>query len=130
VEDRKFICPCYRHGQDIAETSHCICRLFVTSDYEPPEIGSPPEDLGDRDWPRVVVYGASWCTDTMGTRDYLNARGVPYVFVDVDQEPAAARKVQEWNSGQLSTPTLDIDGQIVTEPSDEELGELLDIDDG
>jgi glutaredoxin len=130
VEDRKFICPCYRHEQDIAETGHCICRLFVTSDYQPPKIDSPAEASEDSEWPRIIVYGASWCTDTMGTRKYLNLHGVPYIFVDVDQEPAAAREVQEWNRGQLATPTLDVDGQIVTEPSDEELGELLGIGEG
>jgi hypothetical protein len=45
--------------------------------------------------------------------------------MDVDNDPQAAQKVREWNRGHLSTPTLDIEGRIVTEPSDEELAELL-----
>jgi hypothetical protein len=45
----------------------------------------------------------------------------------VDRDPQAAQKVREWNNGFLSTPTLDIEGHIVTEPSDEELAELLGI---
>jgi len=45
--------------------------------------------------------------------------------MDVDNDPQAAEKVREWNRGHLSTPTLDIEGRIVTEPSDEELAELL-----
>jgi mycoredoxin len=112
VEDRKFICPCYRHKDDIAATGHCICHLFVSSDYQRPEI---------------VVYGASWCKDTQRSRKYLNRVGVPYTLVDVDQNPEAARQVKARNRGYLSTPTIDIDGQILIEPSDEELAEILGI---
>jgi mycoredoxin len=125
VEDRKFICPCYRHQRDIGETSHCICHLFVSDDYRPTEIGSPPIRKEGSPWPRIVVYGASWCKDTTRTRVFLNRRGVPYTLVDVESDPQAAHKVREWNRGHLSTPTLDIGGRIVTEPSDEELAELL-----
>ena len=39
----------------------------------------------------------------------------------------AAQKVKGWNRGYLSTPTLDIEGHIVIEPSDEELAGLLGI---
>jgi hypothetical protein len=45
--------------------------------------------------------------------------------MDVDNDPQTADKVREWNQGYLSTPTLDIEGHIVAEPSDEELAELL-----
>jgi len=46
----------------------------------------------------------------------------------VDKDPQAAQKVREWNKGFLSTPTLDIEGRIVTEPSDEELAKILGIE--
>jgi hypothetical protein len=36
-----------------------------------------------------------------------------------------ANKVQGWNGGNYSTPTLDIDGRIVSVPSDEELAGIL-----
>jgi mycoredoxin len=90
---------------------------------EPPPIrqeGSP--------WSPIVVYGTYWCTDTIRTRRFLNRHGVPYTLIDVDRDPQAARKVKEWNRGYLSTPTLDIGGRIVTEPSDEELAEILGIE--
>lgn len=79
-------------------------------------------------WPHIVVYGAYWCSDTMRTRRFLNRHGVSYTLVDVDQDPEAAQKVREWNQGYLSTPTLDIEGRIVTEPSDQELAEILEIE--
>jgi mycoredoxin len=129
VKDRKFICPCYRHERDIAETGHCICHLFVNDEYEPMGIGSPPiRQEGDR-WPDIVVYGAYWCQDTMQSRKFLNRQGVPYTFVDVEEDAEAAQKVKECNEGNLSTPTLEIDGRIVVEPSDEALAEILDLAD-
>jgi glutaredoxin len=64
----------------------------------------------------------------MRTRRFLNRHGVPYTLVDVDEDPQAAQKVREWNNGFLSTPTLNIEGHIVTEPSDEELAKLLGIE--
>ena len=125
MEDRKFICPCYRHKQDIAETGHCLCHLFVSDDYQPVEMGSPPVREEGSAWPRIVVYGAHWCRDTMRTANFLNYHGIPYTLVDVEEDAEAMEKVKEWNRGHLSTPTLDIEGRIATEPSDEELAELL-----
>jgi mycoredoxin len=125
VEDRKFVCPCYRHEMDIAETGHCICHLFVSDDYRPVEIAEPPIREEGSPWPRIAVYGAYWCSDTVRTRIFLNGQGIPYTYVDVDHDPQAAQQVMDWNQGRLSTPTLEIDRRIVTEPSDEELAELL-----
>jgi mycoredoxin len=61
----------------------------------------------------------------MRSRNYLSRHDVPYTFVDVEADADAAQRVMDWNKGNLSTPTLDIDGRIVTEPSDEELAEIL-----
>lgn len=84
-----------------------------------------PTPDGDNLWPRIVVYGAAWCGDSLRTRRFLNRNSIPYTMIDVDSDPRAARKVKWWNRGYLSTPTLDVAGRIITEPSDEELAELL-----
>jgi glutaredoxin len=126
VQDRQFICPCYRHKMDIAAMGHCICGLFVSEDYQPEEVlASPPVREEGSPWPPITVYGTYWCQDTARTRAFLNHRGIPYILVDVDSDLQAAQKVTEWNQGHLSTPTLDIAGRIVTEPSDEELAAIL-----
>ena len=61
----------------------------------------------------------------MRTRGFLNRHGIPYTLLDVEEDRDAAQRVLDWNGGHLSTPTLDIEGRIVTEPPDEELAELL-----
>jgi glutaredoxin len=128
VEDRKFICPCYRHKRDIAETGHCICGLFVSEDYKPEPIGEPPVREEGSPWPEIVVYGAYWCTDTMRTRRFLNRHGIPYTMADVDTDDEAFERVMGWNNDRLSTPTVEIGGRIFTEPSDEELAKILGIE--
>ena len=128
MEDRKFICPCYRHAEDIARDGHCICHLFVDEIYQPPEpVSDAPEAEAGNLWPHIVIFGAAWCRDTLRTRRFLNRHGVPYTMKDVDRDPRAADQVRRWNRGNMSTPTLDVGGQIVTEPSDEELADLVGI---
>ena len=37
----------------------------------------------------VKVYGAGWCEDTKSTRAHLDAKGVAYEYIDVDNDPDA-----------------------------------------
>ena len=71
------------------------------------------------------MYGARWCSDTIRTANFLNRNDIPYTYIDVDNDEAMAKKVKDWNHGNLSTPTLDIEGRIVTEPADVELAQIL-----
>jgi mycoredoxin len=125
VEDRKFICPCYRHEQDIAETSHCLCHLFVSEDYMPEEAPNPPPRKEGDPWPPITLYCVRWCADSIRARRFLNKHGIPYTLIDIEEDAEAAQRVSDWNDGNLSTPTVDIDGRIVTEPSDDDLAWLL-----
>lgn len=73
----------------------------------------------------VKVYGADWCEDTQATLHQLDSLGVPYQYINVEQEPGAAEWVKQQNAGKQKTPTLDIRGQILVEPSEQELEEAL-----
>jgi mycoredoxin len=97
----------------------------VSDDYQPVEIAEPPIREEGSPWPHIAVYGAYWCSDTVRTRRFLNDQDIPYTYVDVDHDAQAAQQVMDWNEGQLSTPTVEIERRIVTEPSDEELAGIL-----
>jgi mycoredoxin len=128
VQDRKFICPCYRHEQDIAETGHCLCHLFVSDDYRLDAVETPlTRDEGTR-WPQITLYGTYWCADSIRTRRFLNRHHIPYTLIDIEDDLQAAEKVRRWNRGHLSTPTLDVEGRIITEPADDELAEILGLE--
>jgi glutaredoxin len=76
----------------------------------------------------VTVYGAAWCEDTTRVRRLLNAWGVPYKYVDIDDNPSARRKIARWNQGWTETPTVTIGKSEVPrafQPSDEMLHALI-----
>ena len=69
----------------------------------------------------VKVYGADWCGDTRSTREVLDRLGVAYKYVDVERDADAAAWVREHNDGKERVPTLDINGQILSVPTEHEL---------
>jgi mycoredoxin len=69
----------------------------------------------------VVVYGTSWCAATQLIRRYLERRGIPYRYVDLERDPAAAARLRWLNGGRLSHPAVAIGGSILVEPSLDEL---------
>ena len=75
--------------------------------------------------PQITVYGADWCPLTRGTRLHLDKLGIPYRYVDIDRDRSAAAWVAEQNDGKEKKPTLDIDGEILTEPSNGQLDRVL-----
>lgn len=75
--------------------------------------------------PEVQVYGADWCEDTHATRNHLNNFGVQYQYVNIDKDPSAQEWVKQQNGGKQRTPTVNIGGDILVEPSEGELALLL-----
>jgi mycoredoxin len=79
-----------------------------------------------RVYPKVVVYGTLWCAGTQMARRYLERQGIAYTFHDIDQEAEAADRVRWWTGGSLSHPTIQIGGDILVEPSPDELERSLE----
>lgn len=73
----------------------------------------------------IKVYGADWCSATQLTLRYLDKLGVPYEYIDVDDNPEASEWVKQQNNGKEKKPTLQIDGKVFTEPSRQVLDQLL-----
>ncbi|MCA1557350.1 MAG: glutaredoxin family protein [Acidobacteria bacterium] len=74
---------------------------------------------------KVKVYGADWCKDTQRTLKHLDEMGVDYDYVDVEQDEKAALWVREQNDGRERKPTLDINGRVLSVPTNQELEEAL-----
>ena len=59
---------------------------------------------------------------------FLDEHGVDYEYIDIDENQKAAEKVEELNNGNRSIPTIVFDdGDVLTEPSNEELADKLNI---
>ncbi len=74
----------------------------------------------------LTIYGAMWCSDCRRAKRFLDERSVPYTWIDVDQDEAAAAEVIRINRGMRSIPTLVFaDGSTLVEPSNSELARKL-----
>lgn len=73
----------------------------------------------------ITVYGTFWCAATQRVRRYLDRQHLTYNFHDIDKDEGAANQVRWWTGGYASHPTLQIYGDILIEPSSEELETLL-----
>jgi glutaredoxin len=73
----------------------------------------------------VVLYCTSWCPDCRRARAWLKEREISFTEVDVNAVPEGAKQVRRWASGNLITPTFDINGTIVVDFNREKLAELL-----
>ncbi len=48
----------------------------------------PPAPAERRETSRVIVYGADWCMPCRQLQSSLRSRGVPFVFIDMDDKAA------------------------------------------
>ena len=47
---------------------------------------------------------------------HLDRLGIEYQYINIDRDREAARWVAEQNGGKEKKPTIDIDGEILSEP--------------
>jgi thioredoxin reductase (NADPH) len=74
----------------------------------------------------IRVYGAPWCPDCRTSKQFLGEQRIPYDWIDIDQDPDAARYVREKNDGKQIIPTIIFpDGSFLAEPSNAELAQKL-----
>jgi len=93
-------------------------------------VTTPPRLTGPRGEPvapGITFYGADWCSDSRRSQALLDRRGVPYVYVDVEADPTAARWIAAANGGRRATPTIFLSpaANPLIEPSDDELEAAL-----
>lgn len=73
----------------------------------------------------VTVYSTSWCGFCRLAKRFLDEQGIEYTEIDVDEDEAAARRVEQWNNGNRVVPTIDFGGTILTNPSPAQMRQVL-----
>jgi len=91
-------------------------------------LGGPGSDL--RDWPEILILGRDTCEDTMRSRGHLHLLGVPYIYRNVELDPAADAWNRSFSDGERRTPVIlvgdpDQPSAVLIEPSDEELSAAI-----
>lgn len=76
--------------------------------------------------PSIKVYGADWCGPTRRVLAHLKEQGVEFEYINVNNDPDASAWVKRQNNGKELKPTIDIDGTVLSEPSEAELDAALE----
>jgi mycoredoxin len=77
---------------------------------------------------KIILYGTTWCGGSRRCRLLLDRFGIPYQWVDIDQDDSAGKLVARLNRGHRSVPTLVWpDGSQLTEPTEAELAKKLGV---
>lgn len=76
----------------------------------------------------VNVYCRSWCGDCMRAKQWLTERGVEFIEIDVEVDPAARAFAAGLNDGVLHTPTIVCDAGVCVDFRPDRLQELLGLD--
>ncbi len=75
---------------------------------------------------QIVVYSTVWCPDCKRAKKFFGEHRVPYINIDIEQDPAAMEYVEKVNNGMRIIPTIVFpDGSILVEPSNAELAQKL-----
>ena len=71
----------------------------------------------------IIVYGADWCEDTRRSLRLLRRLGVPYHYVNIDEDLDALERAKALNEGKRRTPTIDLGlgGDALVEPDNDTL---------
>ena len=80
--------------------------------------------LGARQAPAaapVTVYGTGWCAATQMVRRHLDRLGILYRYVDLETSPEAVARLKWLTGGYASHPTVNVAGEVLVEPTLEEL---------
>ena len=73
-----------------------------------------------------TMYTTPWCGYCHRLKSQLDREGIAYEIVDIEQQPDAARIVEEANGGNQTVPTLVFaDGSAQTNPSLAQVKEKL-----
>ncbi|MDD5190877.1 MAG: glutaredoxin domain-containing protein [Dehalococcoidales bacterium] len=100
--------------------------MFDTSIFIYNEIKKEIQQRGVKMTEQVKIYGTKWCPDCNRAKQVFARLGVPYEWVDIEQNPAAAAYVQKVNGGMRSVPTIVFpDGAVLVEPANAVLEKKL-----
>jgi mycoredoxin len=75
---------------------------------------------------KIIVYGADWCSMTVRSLNFLKQAGADFEYIDVEQDSEASEWVKKQNHGKELKPTIDVDGEILSTPSNSELKKALE----
>ena len=77
--------------------------------------------------PNVNLYCTDWCPSCKRARAYLKQHNIMFNEINIEKDRVAAERVRRWANGNETTPTFEIDGEIVVNFLRARLNQLLGI---
>jgi mycoredoxin len=76
----------------------------------------------------IVIYGADWCKDTQMTKAHLDRLGVPYHYINIEEDQEAKAHAHDLVGGErIPVIVLEAqDSEVLEVPSMRELNEALE----
>ena len=70
----------------------------------------------------IKIYVTTWCGDCRMARRWFDSHGIPYEYINIEEDEIAAEFVTRVNGGYRSVPTIVFpDGSVLVEPTPREL---------
>ena len=57
----------------------------------------------------IKMYTTTWCGDCRNAKRFLDARGVPYEEINIEEAVGAAERVMSINGGRRKVPTFELE---------------------
>ncbi len=77
----------------------------------------------------VVMYCTSWCADCKMARKWLKEKNIAYTEVNITDTPGAGEQVRRWTGGNVTTPTFNINDEIIVDFDLPKLKQVLNVPD-
>ena len=70
----------------------------------------------------IKMYATKWCGDCRMAKRWFDSHGVPYEYINIEEDDRAAEYVVRLNKCMQRVPTIVFpDGSVLVEPSSREL---------
>ncbi len=71
---------------------------------------------------KITMYATTWCGDCRSAKRWFDTHGIPYEYINIEEDERAAEYVRQVNGGSRSVPTIVFpDGSILVEPNARDL---------
>jgi len=75
---------------------------------------------------KIVMYGKDWCRDCHSAKRWFDTHGIPYEYINIEEDEHAAEYMMKVNGGIGRVPTIIFpDDSFLIEPTARELDAKL-----
>ena len=73
----------------------------------------------------IKMYGADWCSDCIIVKKFFESKNIEYEYIICTDNDEAVKFLETINNGKRIIPTIEIDGQIYTNPGISQLMKII-----